>query len=214
MSDPLYTSIIGACAVVASATMGYLATTRQRLKKEQAENEMDLQRAALDFTGFLSEWSGVQEELEVLMRDSEVDRFLILRAWNGHLTPRWTTAIYQVRRGKQSPVQYIHFELDGDYVERLKHIDANGFMYLDVDSLPESAIKQIYSAEGVTASAWYHLESLGFQGGKSRAVTYCSFATHDESKLTEDTLTRCRILAGRLKGVALSLTNASDTINK
>lgn len=202
-------AVIGLLGVLGSAWIGYLATRRQKRKKDQAENEMTLQRAALDFSGFLSEWSGVYEALEALMEETEIDRFLILRAWNGTLTPKWTTAIYQMRKGDQEPIQYIHFELDADYVERLNKIIHRGHMLIDVAEIDQSAIKRIYEAEGVTASLWSHLETLDDSTGANRAVTYCSFATHSEAKIPDSTVTKCRILTGRLKGVAQSLTKPS-----
>lgn len=195
--------LAGACF---TAWIG-LKLSRQKAMTDQAVREVNLQRQALDFSEFLSDWTGTLKELEVLMETTCIDRFIILRAWNGALAPRWTTAMYQLRQGIQDPVQYVHFELDTDYVDRLNAITQRGNLVFEVKDLPDSAIKEVYLAEGVTAAAWYHLQTVEANGGPSRAITYCSFATHrGGGPIPPEVLTKCLILSGRLKGVAHAFT--------
>jgi hypothetical protein len=144
------------------------------------------------------------------MKRTNVDRFLILRAWNGHLAPKWTTAIYQVRSGEQKTYSYVHYELDQDYVERLRYVNMNGCLYFKTEDLPECGIKDVYHAEGVTGSLWLQLEERWVQNTSSRAITYCSFSTHHPEGLNEDEITQCKILAGRLKGMAMAFGNGDD----
>ena len=133
------------------------------------------------------------------MSETVLDRFLILRAWNGVIDPRFTTAVLQIRQGSQSPVSYVHVELDDDYVDRLMRIKARGHEYFVVDKESDSLIKRIYQFEGVKAALWVYLESKEHDG--SVRMSYCSFATHDDRGFTECEITRMVLLFGQLKGV-------------
>lgn len=196
-------ALIGLAGVAISTWLGWLKWRAQLRRGNRAEQELKFQAGALDFSGFLQEWDGVHHDLKTLMQETEIDRFLILRAWNGSLAPRWTTAVFQMRQGAQDPISYVHFELDDDYVSRLRQIAKDGPLLIDVDHAPSSAIKDIYEAEGVTASAWFHLETSTLEEAPGcAAITYCSFATHSAEKMDEKTFTRCRTIAGRLKGVS------------
>lgn len=206
MIEPGWTQVIvaaiGAASAVAVAMIG--KTRLAQFKLKQAENELVFQRESLTFPEFVGAWAETHTDLIQLLEHTNVDRFMIFRAWNGVLEPRWTTSVYQLRTGEQEPLAYIHFELDADYVEKLRATVSKGHLYMDVQLLEDSAIKKVYEQENVTGSYWSHLDSLILSDGSSQAITYCSFATHVEGGLTEEDMTRCRIVASRLKGLALS----------
>ena len=203
MDNTVWVALIGAVGTIGAALLGYLANRKTRQKQSQAEAELTFQHSALSFTDFLGEWSEVQKEIASLIKNTCIDRFLIFRAWNGHRTPRWTTAVYQYRQGEQEPVSYIHFELDSDYVSRLAMIIERGSIAFTVSEIPDSAIKRVYNVEGVKHSAWFFLSKKGLANNpECQALTYCSFATHKEEPIPQETLTRCRILVGRLKALS------------
>lgn len=166
----------------------------------QAEAEINKTREMLDFTEFANNWSEIQNEIQKLIETTPVDRFLILKAWNGVNAPRWTSALIQIRSSGQSPVPYLHIELDTDYVEKLRATAEESTSYYVIDKIPESMIKSFYKAEGVKASLWAIIGKIKGKGD-TQAVTYCSFATHDDSLLDEDTRTKCRIIVDRLKAM-------------
>ena len=206
MIQPGWFEVMVAAIGGATTVAGLLLTQTRiaRTKLKQAENELNFQREALTFPEFVGEWAETHRDISDLMENTNVDRFMIFRAWNGLLEPRWTTSVYQLREGEQEPLAYIHFELDADYVDKLRHIVRKGYLYLTVEELEESAIKKVYETENVTGSYWAHLDSLSLPDSQSRAITYCSFATHVEGGLTPAELTRCRIVASRLRGLALA----------
>lgn len=175
---------------------------KQRDFVTQAKHELEIQSESLDFAAFVNDWGGILKDIESLMNKSTLDRFLIFRAWNGVSNPRWTTAVFQFRKGRQEHISYIHFELDVDYIERLKTITDGKDIYFNVDDIPPSAVKSIYLNEGVKASYWSHLHSKQIDK-HSRTITYCSFATMDERGLDENTQTRIKIILGRLRAVAI-----------
>lgn len=170
-------------------------------ENDQMENEIRFQSAALSFEDFLSEWSDVNEDIKRLFRETPIDRFLMLRAWNGSYDPRWTTAFFQIREGAQDPFSYVHFELDEDYVDRIGQIKSRGFIHFKTEEIPGSAIKRVYELEGVKASAWFFISKKSLEESKSSALTYCSFATHNDEQLTESEITRCQLIVDRIKSL-------------
>lgn len=205
MSEQITMAIItGAVAIVTTLVPAYLvfaAKTKQlRSDKEAAELQISHQTFELGFVDVLARWDAIQRSLKDLTAETEVDRFLILRAWNGKTNPKWTTAIFQWREGDQTPVQYINFEIDDDYRERLNILRTGaGPMNLTVSELPKSLIRSVYEAEGVTHSKWFHLGDDKIDDS-STAITYCSFATR-RGPITPATRVRCQIVANQIQGV-------------
>jgi len=211
--DQIVVALIGLAGVIFTATVGIIKVQYERKRLNQAEHEIRFQRAALGFPEFVEEWGEIGQALIRLMEETTIDRFMVLRAWNGHLEPRWTTAVYQLRSAGQAPVAYIHFELDQDYVTRVQKIAYSGPQVMVTSKLPPCEIKRVYQAEGVTASMWAHLDSFESSDGISKALAYCSFATHSPDLIDDDTQTRCRILVGRLKGLAAGFDRNRDISN-
>ena len=202
--ETIISAILGFLGVCITAGFGYAKWKKENKKAQQAESEMKFQRAALSFEEFLEEWAVIHHELKDLLETTCLDRFLILRAWNGHHEPRWTTAVFQIRLGNQEAVSYVHYELDTDYQSRIREISLRNDMTFSTKDLPASGIKEVYQAEGVKAAAWFLINEDVLENSGSKAVTYCSFATKSEEKIPDEVMTRCRILVGRLKGAALS----------
>lgn len=192
-------ALIGLIGVCVTAYAGVKRVKLEKKKTAQAMDELTVQRAMMGMSWFVDEWETIIKEIDHLIETSNIDRFLLLEAWNGELSPQWTTAVFQRRQGDQEPVSYVHFELDDDYVSRLQTISRGQVLYFEVDSQPESFIKQVYQAEGVKHAVWCHLAKR--QIGTNHLISYCSFATH-EDELDPSVVTKCRILAGRLSGMA------------
>ena len=200
-------ALIGMVGAIATALIYNHKNKKTTHSLHQAESELKLQQKALDFGAFMEEWSGTHDEILHLLENTCIDRFLIFRAWNGRLAPRWTTAVFQLRLGKQDPISYVHFELDVDYVSRLKEISIRNVVAFDVEDLQDCAIKRIYEAEGVKSAVWVHITSEAVEGTDTVAHTYCSFATHSDEGIEQNLVTKCQILGGRLKGIALTFGN-------
>lgn len=105
---------------------------------------------------------------------------------------------------------YIHVDLYEDYQERIRSMISRNDINFVVDEIPESSIKSIYLAEGVTSSYWSHLHSFALPNSVSRAVVYCSFATHADRAMDEATLTKCRLLSSRLRGIVQDMHRANQ----
>jgi hypothetical protein len=206
----LIIAISGLTGALATAIIAGLKLNIERLKLNQAEREIRFQRAALGFPEFVSEWDEIHSDLAKLMAETPIDRVLIFRAWNGHLEPRWTTAVFQMRTNGRMPVSYVHFELDEDYVRRLRDIAQRGPTALRTSELAPSKIKSLYEMEGVTASLWAHLDTFETTDGEGKAVAYCSFAASHGEALDDPTIARCGVIISRLKGLAAAFDRNSE----
>lgn len=190
--------------IIAAVTGWFLHLSKMRelnLTKTAMENELKLQCDSLGFDGFLSEWNQIHLELAALIEKTEIDRFLLFRAWNGEMTPRWTTSLFQFRDGGQRPISYVHFELDDDYVDRLRAVVKENYTLLDTDELGDTAIGGVYRAEGVKQSLWAHIASTKQKDTNSAAICYCSFATHSDQPISTDTRFRCNLIVNRFKAI-------------
>lgn len=215
---PIVVATVAAIATIVSAFINVSGGRKSKAeiakveaKLAQAEAEIGRSRAALDFSTIISDWAHIHADVMMLIEDTVIDRFLILRAWNGTNAPRWTSAVIQIRAEGQMPVPYVHFELDTDYVERLRETAQGGVKYYVTDDMRPSEIKSVYEAEGVKASIWSVLGKKD-GGDGTQAVTYCSFATHSDELIDDTTRTRCKILADRLRGVAFDFEKKANGV--
>lgn len=192
----------GAITAITTVIITLLKLRNASKKEVQLRNELQLQSSALDFGMFMREWSETFKELEAILQETRIDRFLILRAWNGQLTPKWTTAVLQLRQAGQQTYSYVHFELDTDYVDKLRRIIDTGSIQFKVATLEDSAVKSIYKNEGITESFWSYLASHKGVDAESIVHTYCSFSTRDPDGLTETEITRANMAIGRLRAIA------------
>jgi hypothetical protein len=209
----IITATIGAIATIVVALLGLRATRKQKGRAEQAEREIVFQSAALDFDGFFGEWKDIHDELQHLCDTTCIDRFLVLRAFNGKAVPRWVNAVFQYREGAQKPVSYIHVALDEDYIERLRRITSGGSISFRVSDIPDSLIKGIYESEHVKSSAWFHIGTYDLESSDTRMIAFCSFATHEDVQIPEEVLVRCRLIANRFQRIADSLAGDAVPVN-
>lgn len=198
--DAVLVEIVAGSFAILSVILGN-EWRKANTEKRNQEAEIRFQSAALSFEDFLLDWGEIDAGVRDLFEKTNVDRFLLLRAWNGHSDPKWTTAFFQIRDGIHEPVSYVHFELDDDYVNRLMQIKSRGMIHFSSADLPESAIKRVYDLEKVKSSAWFFLDRRTLEGTNSSAITYCSFASHSAGELSQDEITKAQIIVSRIKGL-------------
>lgn len=207
LSAEMITALSVLIGALATAALGFYKARQERAAKVQAQNEVTFQRAALRFTELVGEWAEISEMVTHAIENTRLDRFMVLRAWNGELSPQWTTAVHQIREIDQTPMLYIHVELDTDYIDKLRSVVSSGYKRFQVNQLADTSLAaRIYKREGVTDSLWAHLNSYSVPGTESKAIEYVSFATHHPEGFDDETLTACRLMVGRLKGLSMSFT--------
>jgi hypothetical protein len=209
------TEIIVACITAITTGFGAWLTYKSSVKKHEAEiakvstentaikREMEVQRTALGgFGGMMQEFSQVETEIQNLCLNTDITRVVVLCAWNGKYSPKWTTAVWQYRELKkdgelQRPVNYIHVGLDDDYVARLINMKNNGSTLFKTEEAKDTLIGRIYDSEDITESLWCFLSAADTADHDGRLITYMSFATAG-GKIDRKTRLSCELLAGRL----------------
>lgn len=179
----------------------YKATiAEQKTALMMAEAELHSEARGLDFADYMQEWGETEKMIQRLFDETNIDRFLLLRAWNGTLSPRWATATMQLRKSGQQAYSYVHVDLDSDYQGRMQEIMRRNYAVWDVEDMPDSLIKSIYQNEGVTAAMWALIDTKKDSAG--RAVhTYISFATRS-GQIDDRAATRAALIVGRLRGMS------------
>lgn len=200
MDKEIVIALIALFGVLFSSVLGYFAV-KNKHRLQQAEKEIKVRHEVMDFGLFLKEWNSFEKGLHKLMASSPVDRFLVLRAWNGHYSPRWTTAVFQHREEGQRYESYMCFELDDDYQKKLIEVEQRGYAQWNVSDMQNSEIRNVYEVEGVTSVAWFFISSIREPKTGCRVINYCSFATHS-GEMDLATMTRCRNLVGIIKSLA------------
>lgn len=206
MESEILGAIITAGGAILATILGFLGRWAIKVRNEYQElkksvgvlGAADPVSQSVDLGIFLHHWDMFYWELKRLMDATNLDRFLVLRAWNGVDDPSHTTAVLQIRQGTQEPIPYVNVELDSDYADRLARLKRTGHELVIVDELPDSLIKRIYQSEGVVASLWVFISAEPVLD-KSR-ITYCSLATHQEGGFSDIEVTRMLILIDQLKG--------------
>lgn len=191
--------------VIIIGLLGALIVSDLKTKKikrdlKHASLELDFSRSAFDFGAFIQEWSSAENQMIKLIEDTSVDRVLILRAWNGQEKPKWTTSVFQMRDAIQAPINYIHTELDTDYVNKLNSLAKgtwNGYFEINKDS-GENLINNIYKAEEVKASFWSLIDRKPFEDDTT-LICYMSFATTTANKLTPKEILQCKAVVEKIK---------------
>lgn len=191
---------ISAGSAIVVAIIGFLSVRNTQLRLAQTRRELSFQHDALSLRLEAHQWDTINQELVCLVRDTPIDRFIIFCGWNGTDDPHWITAVYQYRSGDQTHVAYVHQETDYEYIQKLREAKVAGEIVFKTGDIHDGLIKQIYMAEQVKSAAWFHLDSRMIPGTKSKAVRFCSFATHKDVDIDNDTLVHCRRIVSMLRG--------------
>lgn len=206
MTEHWATVVAGLISVIGAVIVACIS--RQKVKDRDIEikrvqNEMSFQKKSIGLTDYIRGWKEIEHDIKEVASITPIDRFLIFGAWNGELSPSWTTAHWQFRLGEQEYISYVHTELDDDYIIRMRQMISKGHVIMATKDLPESLIKDIYETEKVIHSVWFHISSEKLPNSKSVSITYCSFASCSK-ELTNEDVTRCRLVVGRLKELAFN----------
>lgn len=174
--------------------------SQTQISLDMAKQEIDLDSYALSFS-FIESWNEIAAKLTEIFKKTRATRFLMLRAWNGYEAPRYTTAIIQYRQGQVEHSDYVHFELDEDYVQKLLNTRRRKMWKVDTSAEGNTAIGGIYRSETppVKHANWYFIHDEKVDE-KRVLITYCSFATDSDEAFTESDEIRHRALVGIIQG--------------
>ena len=171
-----------------------------QISLEMAKQEIDLDSYALSFSVFMESWNEIAAQLNEIFKKTKTSRFLILRAWNGYEAPRYTTAVIQYRQGQVEHSDYIHFELDEDYVDKLLKTRRRKMWKVDTSKEGDTAIGGIYRSETppVLHANWYFIHDEKVDE-KRVVITYCSFGTAESEPFEEREEYKHRLLVNLIQ---------------
>lgn len=135
--------------------------------------------------------STISSKVDEIFYHTGVDRFLLLIAVNGKESFNVVSVVYERHKVGigaeriEAIDRYSHVMIDQEYKKMLKDAEVNGAVMMDVDTMnQDSILYNIYRSEGVTASIVKLITRVNLDNENS-LLLYCSFATHDESKISK-----------------------------
>lgn len=120
------------------------------------------------------------------------DRFLILMAVNGKISPNKTTVIFSeeafdVKNLIPPSERYVEVPIDDWYKKMLNRIEYIGVEVIKVSEMPNCILKDFYEDEGVVFSIVFFLKRYKLNE-ENDAILYSSIAMHKEEGWTNSTI--------------------------
>jgi len=203
----LITQIFAAMAALIAAWQAFQI---ERLKKVGKRKDGHITQFGKHFSAIslfidLELISIISSKVDEIFHNTGVDRFLLLIALNGKESFNVVSVVYERHKiGSEAERieaidRYNHVIIDADYKKILKDAEVNGVVLMDVDEMnQDSILYNIYRSEGVTASLVKLISRVNLDSENS-LLLYCSFATHDESKISKRDQSLVHTLYGGVK---------------
>lgn len=200
---------IGAVAVALIAA--FQAFQIERLRKAGKRKDGHIIQFRKHFTAIslfidLELISIISGKVDEVFYNTGIDRFLLLIAVNGKDSFNVVSVVYERHKTGSGATRidaidrYSHVIIDADYKKMLKDAEIEGRVLMDVDMMnTDSILYNLYRAEGVTASIVKLISRVRVDNENS-LLLYCSFATHDESKISKRDELFVHTLYGGIQG--------------
>lgn len=210
---------------VTTLVLSYFTMYRWAKNKVVKEVKQDIdKKSPFRIVSSLSSIMQVRDMINNLIITTPVDRFLILVAINGKTEFRTATAIYEqwddeFRKHDDPHLtvsatnEYYKYEIDNSYREMLRvaETSADGVHYR-VDEMPDCVLKDIYDFEKVKYSSVVFLRRVSnYDMDGNDMVIYCSIATHQDTPLIPEYISKIRSVTYKLKE---EVNNLEVIINK
>lgn len=198
--DAVYT-LAGALTAAVLAVAGAFAKLRKtKGQLVMAEQEIKDQSEALCYTLFPPGSQEVIADLSNLFDESMLDRFLMLKAWNGQYSPKYTNSVFQYRLGRQEVTSYEAWKTDEWYNWMLNQTEEKGYHIIKVADMPKSRLRDAYLMEGVKYSVVFFIsKNQSKYNPKRYLISYCSFATHEDVEITHEVIYKCEMIVGKIR---------------
>lgn len=193
-------AIIGSSGLVITAYIG--SNARQlKAKLEQAHVQIRHKSKTNSFTAIAASWEYIRCQIDMLVKETKADRFLLLSSNNGYLEPRWTTAYVQIREGGQDVFVYRDYEIDDDYRGRLIYIKNNSYAIYKTKDMPKGEVKAIYEREKIHEAFWFYLGKSQIPGTQIFEISFFSLATHGLESFSGEEIQKFISFGNELKGI-------------
>jgi hypothetical protein len=198
----LITGVFSVVSVAVSGCFALLVARSRRVQRAEeradvAERELGFQTMSLGFDDFESDQQELEQDIKDLLEETNIDRVLKLKAWNGKYHPKYVTAYIQYRQDPSGFVKYVNYPIDEDYGHRLRATRDHGWRIYTVYDDPDSNIMQSYIAEGVKVSLWVAVEEVSLVDSESKCVFFMSFSSHTSKTISTTERESCILIAQR-----------------
>lgn len=195
MEPTILIALIGMIGVIVTAGANYykIYNDNKSLEKTNAELNLELEDLSLKTVMDLVTTNKIQQIVLDMFKKTKVDRFLILIATNGKTELKYATVIFEMHDSIPEAIysygaasRYVKFKFDEHYRDSLRYIEKEGFMNIDVNSLPDNvAIKDIYKMEKIKHSKWMFFKRMPINKDNDR-LFFGSAATHSDEPYTNE----------------------------
>lgn len=189
IASPLIKGIFSIVGIVLSALIPVWLASRKLKNKKAVKVQLSLAESRAEK---LARSAPVIQAINDLLASTNIDRVLILVAFNGVSTPKHVTATYQWRESGQKIETYKKVPIDDHYRSVLKQCDDENAVLYRLGDAPGTALDDIYQLEGVEQS---YVVGVGkTQDGDVIKHDFMSYATHRPEGLTHNDMTAARLV--------------------
>lgn len=172
--------------------------------KEAKNNErkVKMEISVLNRLLKISVHSKISNAVNKLIYSSNIDRYMIFVAVNGVTDFRKVAIIFEkyrddhkkeiAEREEEALALYKSVSIDNEYKDMLKEAELYKQVYLDVATMPQCMLKDIYLYENVRQSAISFLFREKIDG-ENDVVCFCTAATMNNKELTEADKTKLKL---------------------
>lgn len=141
----------------------------------------------------------MDDYVDSIFTHTRTDRVLMLVATTSE--PFVISVIYERHKASVGiRSRYKRTPADQEYRKMLSTIELLGKVEIDTSDMSESSLKDVYVAEGITASVIHYMGKVTIDGD-TPAILFFSFSTHDEEKLNKRDLDYISVLFGSIKEI-------------
>ena len=189
IASPLVKGIFSIVGIVLSAFIPVLLASRKLKNKKAVKAQLSITESRAEKLG---NSAPVVRAITDLLDSTNIDRVLVLVAFNGVSTPRHVTATYQWQESGQKFAAYKKVPIDDHYRSILKNCDNEKTVLYRLGDAPGTALDDIYQLEGIEQS---YIVGVGkTKDGDVVKHDFMSYATHNLEGLTHKDMTAARLV--------------------
>ena len=183
MTTEVITALIAGLTTLVVSVIGYKQTLKtKKLELELKGKDLIIKESNKNFAAFtmLMDFeliSIIQERIDYIFQQTKIDRFLILIAVNGTVDPKVVSVIFEQHKDVEGNsikvnaiTRYRHLYVDIPYRTMLKNAEVAEGVYMEVHSMPDSYLKEIYTNEKVTSSLVKHIHRVPINEGNDMII--------------------------------------------
>lgn len=200
-TDPGYLQMVVSLLKDILAVGGPAALIIQHILNRR-KTQKATEQAEIELRFSLDEFAEIYEQVNELIANTKVDRFLILRAENGSTTPDDTTVLHALPPSKTLIFKGdVNFKLDAYYRDMLVETERNDVFHMQTKKMPEgSRLRKMFDNDGVShANCYFICKYPSLKDKDKYIILYFMLTTTNPKPFTPNEHTRFGVFADWLK---------------